>query len=195
MSENKDGFEKRLEDSRKSFREWAGYIEDRLGLVKIIELEESVADLAENVDAHAVDSFGNGYNIQHKKTSDGKARFKVYNSIRGNTAYWNIKVKRFLKIGKADYYTFDSDGKLYMFNARILNLVFFFYEDEFVYKAEWKKVEISLEKLLEFYKKIINWQISGEGGKEILARRGLSNEHYTLGEIMYVQSRMIIEEE
>lgn len=47
--DKENGFEKRLEDSSKSFRKWAGYISDRLGLVRTIELEESIADFAENV--------------------------------------------------------------------------------------------------------------------------------------------------
>lgn len=79
---------------------------------------------------------------------------------------------------------------MYIFNARILNLVFFFFEEEFEDKPKWKKVEIELEKLLKLYKKIIDWQTTGEGGEEILARRGLSSEHYSLGEVMYIQSRM-----
>ena len=183
-------FEKRLGTSRKSFKKCEGYIIDRLGLVRTIELEESIADFAENVDIHAVDSFGNGYNIQHKQTSTGKAGFRVWEAKRGNIAYWNIRVNKFLKIGKADYFTFDHNDKLYIFNARILNLVFFFFEEEFEDKPKWKKVEIELEKLLKLYKKIIDWQTTGEGGEEILARRGLSSEHYSLGEVMYIQSRM-----
>ena len=189
--DKENGFEKRLGTSRKSFKKCEGYIIDRLGLVRTIELEESIADFAENVDIHAVDSFGNGYNIQHKQTSTGKAGFRVWEAKRGNIAYWNIRVNKFLKIGKADYL---NNYNLYIFNARILNLVFFFYEDEFEDKPESHNVEIDLEKLLKLYKKIIDWQTTGEGGEEILARRGLSSEHYSLGEVMYIQSRMFEED-
>ena len=180
-----DDYKSRAKDSTKSFLKWEGYICDRLGLKGFILMDESIADWAENVDVHGCDYYGNGYNIQHKKQSTSKIYFEIKyaSKANGNYAFYGEPAKSFLKIDKADYFTFDFKDKLYIFNARTLNLVYYFFPSEFDIKVfdKGKKNEkhkgfIDIDKMLKLYNKIMLWQTTGEGGEEILAQRNLSGK-------------------
>lgn len=157
---DKEKFDKSLE----SLENHRFDIMQRLGLHSLFSMDETPADVKGNIDAIGVDYFGNTYRIQHKYRPKNRYEFcfELEKEIMPTHPLIGIEYKYSLYTGKANYLTYELEGKLYIFDMRVLSLLYTFKHNYFVERwvtekdgeKEYKHpvCYIKRDKLLELYR-------------------------------------------
>ena len=156
--------EKKYKESLESLEKHSTDIQIRLGLHSLFSIDNTPADYRENVDAVGVDYFGNTYLIQHKHRKGKKDFcFELEYEKMPTHPVVGSEYRYSLHMGKANYLTYELDDKLYIFDFRVLSLLYTFKHDSFKEYTVKDKTDkgkeykhpvcfIEKEKLLELYR-------------------------------------------
>lgn len=154
---DKEKFDKSLESLENNCFD----IKQRLGLHSFFSIDQTPADVKGNIDAIGIDYFGNTYRIQHKYRGKGIKDFcfELEKETMPTHPLIGVEYKYSLHMGKANYLTYELDGKLYIFDMKVLSLLYTFQHRCFV--ERWVKEDngyshpvcfIERDKLLELYR-------------------------------------------
>lgn len=158
---NKEKFDKSLESLENNYFD----ITQRLGLHSFFSIDQTPADVKGNIDAIGIDYFGNTYRIQHKYRGKGIKDFcfELEKETMPTHPLIGVEYKYSLHMGKANYLTYELDGKLYIFDMKVLSLLYTFKHSYFVERWVTEKRPngkdykhpvcfIGRDKLLELYR-------------------------------------------